>query len=67
MLTHVNSLFIIRSDYFFHRQASDAVDGECGVTAYTNSSMSDEGTPVVTTPPSTDPPIITHGEQNETH
>uniref|UniRef100_UPI0037E7F509 rho guanine nucleotide exchange factor 28-like n=1 Tax=Semicossyphus pulcher TaxID=241346 RepID=UPI0037E7F509 len=38
------------------RRLSDAagVDGEC-----TNSSLSDEGTPVTTTPPSTEPPITT--------
>ncbi|KAG8011833.1 Rho guanine nucleotide exchange factor 28, partial [Nibea albiflora] len=38
---------------------SDAAggDSECGVTACTNSSLSDEGTPVTATPPSTEPPI----------
>ncbi|XP_060927608.1 rho guanine nucleotide exchange factor 28-like isoform X5 [Limanda limanda] len=42
------------------RRLSDsaAVDGEFSVTACTNSSQSDEGTPVTATPPSTDPPII---------
>ncbi|XP_070820299.1 rho guanine nucleotide exchange factor 28-like isoform X1 [Chaetodon trifascialis] len=41
------------------RRLSDAaaVDGECSVTACTNSSLSDEGTPVTATPPSTEPPI----------
>ncbi|XP_067377361.1 rho guanine nucleotide exchange factor 28-like isoform X2 [Channa argus] len=42
-----------------NRQLSDAPDGECGVTAFTNTSLSDEGTPVTTTPPSTEPPITT--------
>ncbi|CAJ1069256.1 rho guanine nucleotide exchange factor 28-like isoform X2 [Xyrichtys novacula] len=41
------------------RRLSDAavVDGECSVTTCTNSSMSDEGTPVAATPPSVEPPI----------
>ncbi|XP_026198874.1 rho guanine nucleotide exchange factor 28-like isoform X3 [Anabas testudineus] len=42
-----------------NRQVSDAADGEYGVTACTNNSLSDEGTPVTTTPQSTDPPITT--------
>ncbi|XP_069379579.1 rho guanine nucleotide exchange factor 28-like isoform X4 [Paralichthys olivaceus] len=43
------------------RRLSDSAagDGECSVTACANSSLSDEGTPVITTPPSTDQPIIT--------
>ncbi|XP_059193302.1 rho guanine nucleotide exchange factor 28-like isoform X2 [Centropristis striata] len=43
------------------RRLSDAavVDSECSVTAYNNSSLSDEGTPVTATPPSADPPITT--------
>lgn len=43
------------------RRLSDAagVDGEFGVTSCANSSMSDEGTPVTMTPPSTDLPITT--------
>ncbi|XP_069563971.1 rho guanine nucleotide exchange factor 28-like isoform X1 [Brachyistius frenatus] len=43
------------------RRLSDAAgaDGECSVNACSNSSVSDEGTPVPTTPPSTDPPIAT--------
>ncbi|XP_026177143.1 rho guanine nucleotide exchange factor 28-like isoform X1 [Mastacembelus armatus] len=42
-----------------NRQLSDAlgVDGEYSVTACTSSSLSEEGTPVPATPPSTDPPI----------
>ncbi|XP_047197076.1 rho guanine nucleotide exchange factor 28-like isoform X3 [Hippoglossus stenolepis] len=42
------------------RRLSDsaAVDGEFSVTACANSSLSDDGTPVTATPPSTDPPII---------
>ncbi|XP_027133349.1 rho guanine nucleotide exchange factor 28-like isoform X2 [Larimichthys crocea] len=41
------------------RRLSDAAggDSECSVTACTNSSLSDEGTPVTVTPPSTEPPI----------
>ncbi|XP_040899034.1 rho guanine nucleotide exchange factor 28-like isoform X1 [Toxotes jaculatrix] len=43
------------------RRLSDSagVDGECSATSCTNSLLSDEGTPVTTTPPSTDPPIVT--------
>ncbi|XP_070760322.1 rho guanine nucleotide exchange factor 28-like [Enoplosus armatus] len=43
------------------RRLSDAaaVDSECSVTACTNSSLSDEGTQVTATPPSTEPPITT--------
>ncbi|XP_071339594.1 rho guanine nucleotide exchange factor 28-like isoform X3 [Trachinotus anak] len=43
------------------RRLSDSagVDGECSATACANSLLSDEGTPVTTTPPSTEPPIIT--------
>ncbi|CAB1420068.1 unnamed protein product [Pleuronectes platessa] len=43
------------------RRLSDsaAVEGEFSVTACANSSLSDEGTPVTATPPSTDQPIIT--------
>ncbi|XP_070689414.1 rho guanine nucleotide exchange factor 28-like isoform X2 [Pempheris klunzingeri] len=43
------------------RRLSDAagVDSECSVTACPNSSLSDEGTPVTATPPSTEPPITT--------
>nr|XP_046243952.1 rho guanine nucleotide exchange factor 28-like isoform X2 [Scatophagus argus] len=43
------------------RRLSDTagVDGECSVTACTNSSLSDEGTPVLATPPSAEPPITT--------
>ncbi|XP_074495364.1 rho guanine nucleotide exchange factor 28-like isoform X3 [Sebastes fasciatus] len=43
------------------RRLSDAagVDSECSGTACTNSSLSDEGTPVTTTPPSAEPPITT--------
>ncbi|XP_034548917.1 rho guanine nucleotide exchange factor 28-like isoform X2 [Notolabrus celidotus] len=42
------------------RRLSDAAaaDSECGVSACTNSSLSDEGTPVTATPPSTKPQII---------
>ncbi|XP_075889377.1 rho guanine nucleotide exchange factor 28-like isoform X3 [Nelusetta ayraudi] len=41
------------------RRLSDAagVDSECGGTAGTNSSLSDEGTPVTATPPSAEQPI----------
>ncbi|KAM8761173.1 rho guanine nucleotide exchange factor 28-like isoform 2-T2 [Acanthopagrus schlegelii] len=41
------------------RRLSDAAgaDSECSATAFTNSSLSDEGTPVTATPPSTEPPI----------
>ncbi|XP_049907349.1 rho guanine nucleotide exchange factor 28-like isoform X2 [Epinephelus moara] len=44
-----------------NRRLSDAagVDSECSVTACTNSSLSDEGTPVTATPPSAEPPITT--------
>ncbi|XP_029296158.1 LOW QUALITY PROTEIN: rho guanine nucleotide exchange factor 28-like [Cottoperca gobio] len=40
------------------RRLSDTagVDSECSVTACTNSSLSDEGTPVTATPPSAEPP-----------
>ncbi|XP_051806789.1 rho guanine nucleotide exchange factor 28-like isoform X3 [Acanthochromis polyacanthus] len=43
------------------RRLSDAavVDADCSVTVCTNSSLSDEGTPVTATPPSTDLPITT--------
>ncbi|XP_051279663.1 rho guanine nucleotide exchange factor 28 isoform X5 [Dicentrarchus labrax] len=43
------------------RRLSDAAgaDSECSVTACTNSSLSDEGTPVTAIPPSTEPPITT--------
>ncbi|XP_038559107.1 rho guanine nucleotide exchange factor 28-like isoform X4 [Micropterus salmoides] len=43
------------------RRLSDAagVDSECSATACTNSSLSDEGTPVTATPPSSEPPICT--------
>lgn len=51
---------------FFYRRLSDAagVDSECSVTACTNSSLSDEGTPVTATPPSTEPPITAQGEKD---
>ncbi|KAM7391311.1 hypothetical protein PAMP_022011 [Pampus punctatissimus] len=41
------------------RRLSDAVtvDSECSGTACTNSSLSDEGTPIAATPPSADAPI----------
>uniref|UniRef100_A0AAQ6AAR4 Rho guanine nucleotide exchange factor (GEF) 28a n=1 Tax=Amphiprion ocellaris TaxID=80972 RepID=A0AAQ6AAR4_AMPOC len=43
------------------RRLSDAAvaDADCSVTVCTNSSLSDEGTPVTATPPSTDLPITT--------
>ncbi|XP_045889930.1 rho guanine nucleotide exchange factor 28-like isoform X3 [Micropterus dolomieu] len=43
------------------RRLSDAagVDSECSATACTNSSLSDEGTPVTATPLSSEPPICT--------
>ncbi|XP_018528333.1 LOW QUALITY PROTEIN: rho guanine nucleotide exchange factor 28-like [Lates calcarifer] len=43
------------------RRLSDSagLDGDCSATACTNSLLSDEGTPITMTPPSTDPPIIT--------
>ncbi|KAK5870920.1 hypothetical protein PBY51_003827 [Eleginops maclovinus] len=43
------------------RRLSDAagVDTECSVTACTNNSLSDEGTPVTANPPPTEPPITT--------
>ncbi|GAA6226441.1 rho guanine nucleotide exchange factor 28-like [Lates japonicus] len=43
------------------RRLSDSagLDGDCSATACANSLLSDEGTPVTMTPPSTDPPIIT--------
>ncbi|XP_029018307.1 rho guanine nucleotide exchange factor 28-like isoform X3 [Betta splendens] len=40
-----------------NRQLGDAADGECSVTACTNSSVSDEGTPVTTAPQSVEAPI----------
>ncbi|XP_042343781.1 rho guanine nucleotide exchange factor 28-like isoform X8 [Plectropomus leopardus] len=43
------------------RRLSDAagVESECSVTVCTNSSLSDEGTPVIATSPSAEPPITT--------
>ncbi|XP_056232964.1 rho guanine nucleotide exchange factor 28-like isoform X2 [Seriola aureovittata] len=43
------------------RRLSDSagVDGECSATACASSLLSDEGTPVTMTPPTTEPPIIT--------
>uniref|UniRef100_UPI003AAAB36D rho guanine nucleotide exchange factor 28-like n=1 Tax=Centroberyx gerrardi TaxID=166262 RepID=UPI003AAAB36D len=38
------------------RRLSD-VDSEAGVTAWASGSLTDEGTPITATPPSTDPPI----------
>ena len=56
-----------RLDLFPDRRLSDsAVDGEFSVTACANSSLSDDGTPVTATPTSTDPPIITQGEEEGT-
>ncbi|XP_029366148.1 rho guanine nucleotide exchange factor 28-like isoform X2 [Echeneis naucrates] len=44
------------------RRLSDSagVDGECSATACANGSLSDEGTPVTMTPPSSEPPVIAH-------
>lgn len=52
---------------FLCRRLSDAsgLDSEGSVTVCNNSSMSDEGTPVTATPPSTEPPITAQGEQHE--
>lgn len=49
------------------RRLSDAagVDSECGGTAGTNSSLSDEGTPVTATPPSAEQPITAQGEKTD--
>lgn len=43
------------------RRLSDpeGLDSKCGVTACTNSSPADEGTPVTATPPSAEPPVAT--------
>lgn len=49
------------------RRLSDATgaDIDCGGTAGTNSSLSDEGTPVTATPPSAEQPITAQGEKSD--
>lgn len=76
MRPRANTLFVfvqafhiqLQFDLFLCRRLSDSagVDGECSATACANSLLSDEGTPVTTTPPSTEPPpIITQGEEGK--